>query len=170
MATLLTRELIHILSHAQLPHHFHLYLTQCNDRQRVIINRIRAFEHGGYQKICKTRDDWWVNEYLPSQMIEICKKTFQRDLNHLEKIGLICRNTWSKPPQAGGKKRYIYTAWGLESYAKNFLFKAKNNASIDYKIKPFSVFKQYYNFKREIEELNDRFWMLENKDTQAIID
>lgn len=166
---MLTRELIHILSHAQLPHHFYLYLTQCNYRQRIIMDRIRAFEDRGHYGMCKTSDDWWVDEYLPSQMIESCKKTFQRDLNHLEKIGLIRRNTWSKPPQAGGKKRYIYTAWGLESYAKNFLFKDKKNPNIEYKIKPFSVFQQYYDFKREVEELNNRFWMWDDKETQAII-
>lgn len=169
----LVRGYQYITHQTELPHHTYLYANQCNDRQRVIINRIRAFEDRGYYGMCKTSNDWWVDEYLPSQMINICKETFKRDLNHLEKIGLIRRNTWAKPPQAGkkgGKKRYIYTAWGLESYAKNFLFSTKKNPNINYKIKPFNVFQQYYNFKKEVEELNSQFWGLEDEETQSIID
>lgn len=152
----------------ELPYHTHLYATQCNDRQRVIINRIRAFEDRGYQGICKTEDDWWVDVYLPSQKIDVCKRTFQRDLEYLEKIGLIRRNSWNKP--TGGGKRIIYTAWGLKSYEKNFLYCKKNNPEIDYKIKPFRVFKQYYDYTKEVETLNKEFWSEEEAETQAIID
>lgn len=158
----------YITHQTELPHHTNLYATQCNDRQRVIINRIRAFEDRGYQGICKTEDDWWVDVYLPTQKIYICEKTFQRDLRHLEKIGLIRRNSWNKP--TGGAKRIIYTAWGLKSYEKNFLYYQKNNPDIDYKIKPFKVFRQYYDFKKEVETLNDEFWAEEEIQTQNIID
>jgi hypothetical protein len=154
----------------ELPHHTNLYANHCNDRQRVIINRIRAFEDRGYQGICKTEDDWWVDEYLPTQMINVCKRTFQRDLEHLEKIGLIRRNTWSKHEHVGGSKRIIYTAWGLESYEKHFLLYTGKNPDIDYKVKPFKVFQQYHDFKKQVEKLNNDFWKEEDEETQAIID
>lgn len=169
----LVRGYRYITHHTELPHHTYLYANHCNDRQRVIINRIRAFEDRGHYGKCITEDDWWVDEYLPSQMIEVCKRTFQRDLEHLEKIGLIRRNTWSKPREKGkkpGKKRCIYTAWGLESYAKNFLFSNKKKPHVDYKVKPFKVFQQYYDFKKQIEELNNDFWISEDTETQTIID
>jgi hypothetical protein len=164
----LVRGCRYITHHTELPHHTNLYANHCNDRQRVIINRIRAFEDRGYQGVCKTEDDWWVDEYLPTQMIEVCKRTFQRDLEYLEKIGLIRRNTWNKP--TGGAKRIIYTAWGLESYEKHFLFADRKNPEIDYKIKPFNVFQQYYDFKKQVEQLNNDFWEQQDNETQAIID
>jgi len=152
----MNKELRYILLHARLPHHAKIYYTKCNIRQRAIIDRIRAFEKKGYKHICHASNDWWIGEYLPSQLIKVSESTFRRDLLHLEKMGLIRRNIWNKPREAGGKVRIIYTAWGLESYARYFLFR-NINPKYNNKEKPDKVIASFFDFEREIQELNQEF-------------
>lgn len=147
----------YVLCRTQLPHHAKLYWKQCNGRQRAIINRVTGFEKRGYKHVCNASTNWWIKEYLPSWGINISESTFRRDLLHLEKIGLIRRNIWNKPREVGGKVRVMYSAWGLENYARFFLYKNKN-PKYNNKDKPPKVFDDYFNFKREIKELTQEFW------------
>lgn len=139
---------------SRLPHHMQLYWTHCNGRQRAIIHRIIGFEKNGYKHFCNASTHWWVKEYLPSCGINISESTFRRDLLHLEKLGLIRRNVWNKPKEAGGKVRIIYTAWGLESYARYFLFRTTRYNNNE---KPDKVVASFFNFEREIQELSYEF-------------
>lgn len=144
----------YILCRTQLPHHANLYWTQCNGRQRVIIHRLRGFEKRGYKHICNASTNWWIKEYLPIHGINISESTFRRDLLHLEEIGLIRRNVWNKPREVGGKVRVMYSAWGLENYARYFLFR---NTRYNNKDKPRKVVADFFDFEKEIQELNKEF-------------
>lgn len=150
----MNKNLRHILLHARLPHHANMYYTQCNLRQRAILDRLRGFEEKGYKHTCNASNDWWVEKYLPTQLIKVSESTFRRDLLHLEKMGLIRRNIWNKPREAGGKVRIIYTAWGLQNYARYFLLR---NTRYNNKDKPRKVFADFFDFEKEIQELNQEF-------------
>lgn len=139
---------------SRLPHHMQLYWTHCNGRQREILQRIIGFEKNGYKHFCNASNRWWVKEYLPSQLIKVSESTFRRDLLHLEKLGLIRRNVWNKPREVGGKVRVMYSAWGLESYARYFLFR---NTRYNNKDKPSKVIADFFDFEREIIEQTEDF-------------
>lgn len=139
---------------SRLPHHMQLYWTHCNGRQREILQRIIGFEKNGYKHFCNASNYWWVKKYLPSCEINISESTFRRDLLHLEKLGLIRKNVWNKPRQVGGKVRIIYTAWGLESYERYFLFR---NTKFNNKEKPRKVISSFFDFDREIRKLTYEF-------------
>lgn len=152
----------YITKNTVLAYHTHIYATNLNDRQKLIINRIRHFEERGSFHYCKASTQWWL-EFLAKNGYPISRRMFFYDLSLLERLKLIKRNTYETP---GGSRRQIYTAWGISLYKKYWLFRKRFYAG-ELVIKPKHVYEECLEFEMAVEALNAQY-LKDNVKTKTI--
>lgn len=114
-------------------------------RWAYIIDQIQLFIIRG-KGLCYSQTKTWVI-LLAKAGFDVCGKTFQNDLKALEDLGLIHRNSWTRPKNAkSGGVRHLITAWDLYRYEHNYI-QAVNKKG---KGKPKQAKKRFYAYKEKV--------------------
>lgn len=153
----------YVTKNTVLPHHTYIYATELNDREKLILDRIRHFEERGSFHYCKASTEWFLR-FLAEQGHPIKKRMFYYDLDHLERLKLIKRNTYETP---GGSRRQIYTAWGIALYKKYWLFRKRFYAG-QLVVKPKHVYEECLDFEMAVESLNAEYVKPKPTKTQVV--
>lgn len=118
-------------------------------RWAFLLDKVIYFFRCG-KGICYTQSETWI-KILAAGGFKACKKTIENDFKALEKLGLLWRNTWSRPKKAkGGRVRQIVTAWNLDKYENGYI-EAINVKGIP---KPDKTKKKFYAYKEKVMAAN----------------
>lgn len=135
-----SKELYEKLKHSKKKNH---------RRQAKIVDIINHFLQKG-KGICYTQTKKWV-ELLKNEEFKACKETIQNDFNKLEELGLIWRNSWTRPKHGGsGSVRHLITCWNLHRYETEYI-EALNKKGLG---KPDETKTEFYQYKERVMKEN----------------